>query len=103
MLQAAGVPAGPVLAGWEIVSDPQLYARDYFVDIVHPEVGHHRWDGYPWKLSRTPGRVGRPAPIFGEHNDELLTEVLGLSEAEIAGLRDRGVVADDPRLPGLMG
>ena len=103
MLQAAGVPAGPVLAGWEIVSDPQLHARDYFVDVVHPEVGHHRWDGYPWKLSRTPGRVGRPAPIFGEHNDELLTEVLRLSKAEIAGLRDRGVVADEPWLPGPMG
>ena len=103
MLQAAGVPAGPVLAGWEIVSDPQLHTREYFVDIVHPEVGHHRWDGYPWRLSRTPGRVRRPAPLFGEHNDELLTEVLGFSEVEIAVLRDRAVVADEPRLPQPMG
>ena len=103
MLQAAGVPAGPVLAGWEIVSDPQLHTREYFVDVVHPEVGHHRWDGYPWRLSRTPGRVRRPAPLFGEHNDELLTEVLGLSEVEIAVLRDRAVVADEPRLPQPMG
>ena len=102
-LQAAGVPAGPVLAGWEIVSDPQLHTREYFVDVVHPEVGHHRWDGYPWRLSRTPGRVRRPAPLFGEHNDELLTEVLGLSEVEIAVLRDRAVVADEPRLPQPMG
>lgn len=95
-LQAAGVPAGPVLANWEIVSDPQLHQRGYFVDVVHPEVGHHRWDGYPWKLSHTPGRVRLPAPRFAEHNDEVLRGVLGLSEEEIAKLRADGVIADKP-------
>ena len=97
LLQDAGVPAGPVLANWEIVSDPHLYERGYFVDVVHPEVGHHRWDGYPWKLSRTPGRVRYPSPLFAEHNDEVLSEVLGLSEAELAGLRERNVIADEPQ------
>jgi len=93
-LQAAGVPAGPVLANWEVVSDPHLYARDYFVDVVHPEVGHHRWDGYPWKFSRTPGRIRMAAPLFAEHNDEVLSEVLGLSEAERARLREHDVLQD---------
>jgi crotonobetainyl-CoA:carnitine CoA-transferase CaiB-like acyl-CoA transferase len=96
LLQAAGVPAGPVLAAWEVVSDPHLYARDYFVDIVHPETGHHRWIGYPWKLSRTPGRITRHAPLFGEHNDEVLMDVLGLTIEEIAALREQEVVADEP-------
>ena len=73
------------------------------LDVVHPDVGHHRWNGYPWKLSRTPGRVGRPAPLFGEHNDELLTEVLGLSAVETVALRDQAVVANEPRLPEPMG
>jgi crotonobetainyl-CoA:carnitine CoA-transferase CaiB-like acyl-CoA transferase len=100
LLQAAGVPAGPVLAAWEIVSDPHLYERDYFVDIVHPEVGHHRWVGYPWKLSRTPGRITRPSPLFGEHNDEVLSEVLGLGEAELAELRTQRVIADEPDAVG---
>ena len=86
-----------MLANWEIVSDPHLYERGYFVDVVHPEVGHHRWDGYPWKLSRTPGRVRYPSPLFAEHNDEVLSEVLGLSEAELAGLRERNVIADEPQ------
>ena len=95
-LQAAGVPAGPVLANWEIVSDPHLYERGYFIDIVHPEVGHYRFDGFPWRLSRTPGRVTRPSPLFGEHNDELLRDVLGLSAQETAELRESGVVADAP-------
>ncbi len=95
-LQAAGVPAGPVLANWEIVSDPHLYQRGYFVDVLHPEVGHHRWDGYPWKMSATPGRIRMPAPLFAEHNDEVLKDILNLPEPEIAALRERDVLQDVP-------
>ncbi|MCK9485908.1 MAG: CoA transferase [Dehalococcoidia bacterium] len=95
-LQAAGVPAGAVLANWEIVSDPHLYQRGYFVDVVHPEVGHHRWDGYPWRLSATPGRIRMPAPLFAEHNDEVLRDVLDLSAPEIAALRACDVLQDVP-------
>ncbi len=103
LLQAAGIPSGPVLANWEIVSDPHLFDRGYFVDVVHPEVGHHRWDGYPWRLSKTPGRIRLAAPLFGEHNDEALREA-GRTDAEIAALRAAGVVADAPNItPGLRG
>lgn len=96
LLQAAGVPAGPVLANWEIVSDPHLYERGYFVDIVHPEVGHYRWDGFPWKFSLTPGKVRYPSPLFGEHNDEILCRLLGLDPAEASALREAGIVTDQP-------
>ena len=96
LLQEAGVPAGPVLANWEIVSDPHLYERGYFVDIVHPDTGHQRWDGFPWRLSRTPARVRRPAPLFAQHNDEVLAE-LGLSREAIRRLRDEEVIADAPQ------
>jgi crotonobetainyl-CoA:carnitine CoA-transferase CaiB-like acyl-CoA transferase len=95
-LQAVGVPAGPVLANWEIVSDPHLHARDYFVDVVHPEVGHHRWDGYPWKMSKTPGQIRMPAPLFAEHNDEVLQSVLNLTNAQLAALREHNVIQDTP-------
>jgi len=98
ILQRAGVPAGPVLANWEIVSDPHLFHRGYFVDVVHPEVGHHRWDGYPWRFSATPGRIRRAAPLFGEHNDEILGGDVGLPAGEVASLRARGIVADRPLL-----
>ena len=67
------------------------------MDVVHPEVGYHRWDGYPWKLSRTPGQVRLPAPRFAEHNDEVLQGLLGLSEKEITQLRAEGVIADRPQ------
>ena len=93
--------ASIVLANWEIVSDPHLYARGYFVDIVHPEVGHYRWDGYPWRFSRTPGRIRHPSPLFGEHNDEVLREVAGCTPDQIAALRAEGIVADEPAVPQL--
>ncbi len=102
-LQDAGVPAGPVLANWEIVSDPHLFARGYFVDVVHADVGHYRWDGYPWRLSRTPGRVTRAAPLFGEHNEEVLRELAGCGEEQVVALHARGVIADVPEVPAALG
>ena len=96
-LQAAGVPAGPVLANWEIVSDPHLFERGYWVDTVHPEVGYQRYEGLPWRLSLTPPAPrARAAPRFGEHNAEILGE-LGVGAGELAALRASGAVLDAPR------
>ncbi len=95
LLQQAGVPASPVLANWEVISDPHLYERGYWVELVHPETGVERWEGLPWRLSRMPAREHRPAPLLGEHSDEVLAEA-GLSAEEIAALRASGVVADEP-------
>ena len=97
-LQAAGVPAGPVLANWELVSDPHLSQRGYWIDTVHPEVGFQRYEGLPWKLSRTPPPTqARPAPLFGEHNDEVVQGDLGLNASQITSLRASGAVLDQPR------
>jgi crotonobetainyl-CoA:carnitine CoA-transferase CaiB-like acyl-CoA transferase len=96
-LQAVGVPAGPVLANWEIASDPHLYARDYWVDTVHPEVGFQRYEGQPWRLSRSrPARRARPAPLFAQHNDEVLGGLAGLDAAALAALRASGDLLDEP-------
>ena len=95
-LQAAGVPAGPVLANWEIVADPHLFRRGYWVDTVHPEIGFQRWEGIPWRFSGTPPPPrARAAPLFAEHNDEVLRE-LGVTDDELAGLRERSVISDEP-------
>ncbi len=94
ILQDGGISAGPVLQNWEIVSDPHLFARDYFVDIVHPDVGHYRWDGFPWKFSETRAQIRRPAPLFGEHTIEICEEIAGLSQDEIEQLKQSGVVQD---------
>ncbi len=97
LLQEAGVPAGPVLPNWEILSDPHLFARGYFARYVHPKVGAYDWDGVPWKLSRTPARPFAP-PLFAQDNDAVLAEYLGASEQERAALRAAGALEDVPTM-----
>jgi crotonobetainyl-CoA:carnitine CoA-transferase CaiB-like acyl-CoA transferase len=97
LLQQAGVPAGPVLANWEILSDPHLFARNYFARYVHPKVGAYDWDGVPWKLSRTPARPFAP-PLFAADNDAVLAEYIGASAEEVAALRAAGALEDVPTM-----
>ena len=68
ILQEAGVPAGPVLANWELASNPHFHARGFYVPIEHPDMGVFPYPGMPWKLSKTPGVVRTASPLFGEHN-----------------------------------
>ncbi len=91
-LQAAGVAAFPVLTTGDVAADPVLAARDFWVELPHPEVGVRRHAGIPWRLSGTPLRVRRPAPTLGQHTDEVLREVLDLPAAEIARLRQDGAL-----------
>jgi crotonobetainyl-CoA:carnitine CoA-transferase CaiB-like acyl-CoA transferase len=90
-LEAAGVPAGPILAYDQVFADPQVIAREMAVPVDHPRAGPTRVLGIPLKLSATPGRVRRPAPTLGQHTDEVLGE-LGYDAAAIRDLRSRGVV-----------
>ncbi len=95
-LQASGVPAAPVMANWELVSDPHLFHRQFYVPIEHRDVGVLPFPGPPWKLGRTPGRVFLPAPCFAEHNDYVFRDVLGLDDDAVAGLLRDGVTASEP-------
>jgi crotonobetainyl-CoA:carnitine CoA-transferase CaiB-like acyl-CoA transferase len=93
-LQRAGVAAGLVADAEDLcVRDPQLAARRHFVEVPTPEGGTVRIDGTPFLLSETPGRVGGPGPLLGEHTDAVLAELVGLHADEIQALRDAGVVA----------
>jgi crotonobetainyl-CoA:carnitine CoA-transferase CaiB-like acyl-CoA transferase len=91
-LQAAGVPAFPVYTMDQVVADPELAVRDFWVRHQHPECPGSQHAGIPWLLSGTPLRVRRPAPCLGQHTDEVLREVLDVSDAEIATLREQGVL-----------
>lgn len=95
-LQAAGVPAGVVANAEQLVNDPHLRDRDFFWDIDHPEAGTRRYAGQPVRLSTNPARLYRPAPCLGQHNDQVLGGLLGLSDDELAALRDKGVIGDHP-------
>jgi benzylsuccinate CoA-transferase BbsF subunit len=91
-LQQAGIPSYPSLDGKDMLANPHVTARNYFVELEHPEVGKRRHLGIPWKMSRTPCEVQRPAPCMGQDTDYVLEQVLGLGQAEIAALRSRDVL-----------
>ncbi len=91
-LQKAGVAAGASLNVKDLVSDPQLKARRFFIDIKHPVLGDMTLPGLPWRpAGRLKGNYGRP-PLLGEHNDYVFGELLGLSAEEIAELKDEQVI-----------
>ena len=84
-LQEAGVPAGVVQnAGDLIERDPQLAHRQHWQYLDHPEMGRSIYNNVPIKLSRTPGQLSRPAPMLGQHTEEICTSLLGLTTDEVA-------------------
>jgi crotonobetainyl-CoA:carnitine CoA-transferase CaiB-like acyl-CoA transferase len=95
-LQAAGVPAAPVMANWEMLSDLHLDERGFYVRIRHPEVGALPFPGMAWKFSKTPGQVRRPAPLFAEHNRLVYEEILGLDPARVKELEKSGIAGTHP-------
>jgi crotonobetainyl-CoA:carnitine CoA-transferase CaiB-like acyl-CoA transferase len=76
----------------ELPDDPQVQANDYVVDLDHPQFGKTRVVGIPVRLRETPGRVRSPAPEFGQHTEEVLTDLLGYSWEQLAALKDQGVI-----------
>lgn len=95
-LQAAGVAAGPVLTNKEVLLDPHLRERGFFTLVRHPDAGVRPVPGVPYRMSRTPPRIFRPAPGFGEHNDLIWGELLGLADEEMAQLIADEVVSWEP-------
>jgi benzylsuccinate CoA-transferase BbsF subunit len=93
VLQEAGVAAA-VVADNKYLSeeDAHLKDRNYFVYKEHPEVGTRQHCGMPWKLSRTETVVRSAAPCIGQHNEEVLTQVLGYSADEVAKLTAQGAL-----------
>src|SRR5205085_2333069 len=81
-LQAAGVPSGPVLHEDQAYQDPQLLARDFFVEITHPEAGTHKYPSTAFKGTKMPFVVRKPPVRLGEDNDYIYREVLKLTDEE---------------------
>ena len=91
-LQQVGIPAYPALDGRDMLANPQVSARGFFVELEHPEVGKRRHLGVPWQMSRTPSVVRRPAPCLGQDTDYVLKDIIGLSQREIVALREQEVL-----------
>lgn len=92
LLDARGVPCGPINDYAEVMADPHVRARELVVDTDHPTLGRIPTLGTPIKLSETPLAPGRPAPRLGQHTDEVLVDA-GYGAEEIAELRRAGAVA----------
>lgn len=91
-LKELGVPVGPINTVADIIEDPQIKEREMIVETHHPVAGTVEVPGLPIKLSDTPGAIDVPAPVLGQHTDEILRDVLGMSEDEIADLKTKAVI-----------
>jgi formyl-CoA transferase len=88
------IPCGPILSMKEIAEEPSLRATGTVVEVDHPTRGKYLTVGNPVKLSDSPAEVKR-SPLLGEHTDEILSEVLGMSASDIADAKTEGAVGDE--------
>jgi crotonobetainyl-CoA:carnitine CoA-transferase CaiB-like acyl-CoA transferase len=97
LLLAHGVPAAVVTTADDFLTDPQLIARGYYQELSHPVMGPELYPGWPMRFSRSPRRPHRsPAPLLGEHNDDILRRELGLTDEDISSLEKERVIGTVP-------
>lgn len=90
-LETAKVPAGPINKISEVLSDPQVIARNMLVELTHPVAGKIKVPGTPIKFSDTASEITQSAPVLGQHNKEILAQI-GYSSEEIEHFLEQGIV-----------
>jgi benzylsuccinate CoA-transferase BbsF subunit len=91
-LQKAGVAAAPSLSSKGLFKDPHLKEREVFRRVDHPVIGKDWIIAPPWRLSATPAQIHRHAPLFGEHNEYVFGQLLGMPQEEIRELEEEQVI-----------
>jgi len=91
VLRQAGVPCGEIQDYGQVLADPHLRERGFFVDLPHPRLGSVRALGTPLRLRSSPARIERAGPLLGEHSAEVLREI-GHSDEEVRAFVARGTV-----------
>src|SRR5690606_34577929 len=89
LLDQYGIPSGPILSYDEALNNEQIQSRDMILEYEHPVGGLMKTLGFPAKFSETPGKLTKPAPLLGQHNKEVLTE-LGYAVEEVERFVDEG-------------
>jgi CoA:oxalate CoA-transferase len=92
LLKKSDVPCTRLPTFDEVCNDPQLLSRDMIIEVEQPVSGKVKTPGSLFKLSKTPGKIDYPAPFLGEHNQEILAEMLRYSVEEISQLSSEGVI-----------
>jgi benzylsuccinate CoA-transferase BbsE subunit len=85
------VLCAPLFTMEDLFNDPAFHERGFLIDVEHPRVGHVTMPGRPFVMSESPWALRRPAPLLGQHTDEVLREI-GYTQARIDALREAGVV-----------
>ena len=91
--QKRGIIAIPCASAKDVVENPQLVSRNFFVDVDHPELNDTlKYPGAPYRLADTPWRINRRAPLIGEHNRDIYGNELGFSSDQLARFKEDGVI-----------
>ena len=90
--QARRVPFAPVSTMADLLASEHLKARGFFAVIDHPRAGSLQYPGAPYHFSVTPGAIHRPAPLLGQHNDEVYLNQLRITRAELESLQQQRVI-----------
>jgi formyl-CoA transferase len=96
ILNPLDVPCGPIMSTQDLATDEHVRGRDMWVELDHPQRGKWYNVGMPIKLSASPAKIER-SPTLGEHTDEILKQVLGLSDADIAAKKEAGAFSLPPK------
>ena len=91
--QAARILSGPVNTMEDVFNDPHFNERKAFVEIDHPVTGKMTYPGPPVKMTETPWQIRRPAPLLGQHNEEVLKGLGYIQDkADLARLKEQAVI-----------
>ncbi len=86
------IASAPINSTEDLLKYTQLKAREYFAEVEHPETGKVTYPGAPFKMSETPWKISRPAPLLGQHNEEIYCKLLGYTAEELIKLREGGII-----------
>ena len=92
LAKAHKIPLAPANTVAEVVKNRQLAEHGFFIKVEHPETGQLTYPGAPYKFARTPWAVRRPAPLLGQHNEEIYCNQLGYSKEELTKMAETGVI-----------
>lgn len=92
ILDEHGVPISPIYSIQDIFEDDHYKQRENIVEVEHPRLGTIKMPGIVPKFSETPGKIRNVGPDLGEHNEEILTNILNYSQTELKSLKENGVI-----------